>query len=184
MSGHPTTGEPTPGDSPIPVTPTPVTPTPPAREEALSVEAVIAQARQTQRRSIDGIARKLHRGQQPTAEQLYEMLHAQTLGTWWALVERKIRDAGGDQGQALARFLPLISFCLEEDDSTPDVSLSVGIMTPDVDHEFTFIHLYRAMDLIRRQAARTFLEQAMSLAPTCPEPEQAPSGSAGRGRHE
>ncbi|GAA4102296.1 hypothetical protein [Nonomuraea soli] len=179
MNGHPTTGEHT------PATPTfgesaPATPTLPARNEALSVEALIEQARETQRRSIDGLARKLRLGQQPSAEQLYDILRAQTLGTWWVLVERHLRYAGGDQGQTLARFLSLVSFYLNEDDTTRDITLAVGVLGPEDEHEFTLIHLNRAMDLIRRDAARTFLEQLMSLASASSEPEQSASGSAGQ----
>ncbi|MFE0156735.1 hypothetical protein ACFWY5_57090 [Nonomuraea sp. NPDC059007] len=152
--------------------------------EALSMEAIIEQARTTRRDIADDIARRLGQGEHLSAEQLYDTLRAQTIATWWLLVDRHIRHAGRSQGltqkQTLAKFASWISSYLDHDDPTPDVAMVVGVLGPEVEHEFALIHLNRAMALIRRDAARTFIAQAEALAPASAEPEQAPSNSAGQ----
>ncbi|MFD9950769.1 hypothetical protein ACFWYW_27320 [Nonomuraea sp. NPDC059023] len=163
-------------DTPKPRNEAAATPTPaaaPAPGETLSMEAIIEQARITRRRSSDDIARRLGRGEHLSAEQLYDTLRAQTLATWWLLVDRHIRHAGRSQGltqkQTLAKFASWISSYLDHDDPTPDVAMVVGVLGPEVEHEFALIHLNRAMALIRRDAARTFIAQAEALAPASAE---------------
>ncbi|MFE0156518.1 hypothetical protein ACFWY5_55970 [Nonomuraea sp. NPDC059007] len=153
----------------------------PAQGKALSLEAIIEQARTTRRRTSEDFTQKLIRGEYLSGEQFYDTLRAQTLATWWLLVERHIRHTGGGLPleQTLAKFASWISSYLDNNDATPDVALSVGVLGPEVEHEFALIHLNRAWDLIRRDAARTFIAQAEALAPASAEPEQAPSNSAG-----
>ncbi|MFD9939589.1 hypothetical protein ACFWYW_24995 [Nonomuraea sp. NPDC059023] len=155
--------------------------TAPAPGETLSMEAIIEQARTTRRRSSEDIARRLGRGEHLSAEQFHDTLRAQTLATWWLLVDRHIRHAGRSQGltqkQTLAKFAAWISSYLDHDDPTPDVAMVVGVLGPEVEHEFSIIHLNRAMALIRRDAARTFIAQAEALAPASA--EQSPAASSG-----
>ncbi|WP_157254889.1 hypothetical protein [Nonomuraea typhae] len=174
---HPDTPKPAPDTEPDT---TPITV--PAPGEALSVEAIIEQARTTRRRSSEDLARKLDRGEYLSGEEFYDTLRAQTLATWWLLVERHIRHVGGGLPleQTLAKFVCWISSYLDNNDATPDVALSVGVLGPEIEHEFALIHFNRAWALIRRDAARTFRAQVEALAPASTGPEQAPSSSAGQ----
>ncbi|MFI6296657.1 hypothetical protein ACIBEJ_34065 [Nonomuraea sp. NPDC050790] len=174
---HPTTPKPAPDPGPdFSTAPAPGS----APGEALSVEAVIEQARTMRQRNINDLARRLGRGEQLSGEQLRDTLRDQTLATWWLLVERHIRHAGGGltPEQSMAKFASWISTYLKDDavEPVPDIALYVGLLGEDLEHEFVLHHVNRAMTLIRRDAARTFLRQVRSLAPASA--EQTPSGTS------
>ncbi|MFI6816119.1 hypothetical protein ACIBG7_27195 [Nonomuraea sp. NPDC050328] len=143
------------------------------------MEGVIEQAREMRQHNAEDIGRRLGRGERLTAEQLYDSLHAQTLATWWLLVDRHIQHACGGRGrtteQMVARYVAWVSPYLEEDTVAPDVALSVEVLGPDVEREFALAHFDRAMALIRRDAARTFMAQVKNLVPACT--EQIPAHS-------
>ncbi|MFI6295964.1 hypothetical protein ACIBEJ_30505 [Nonomuraea sp. NPDC050790] len=159
------------------------TATAPAPGTTLSVEAVIEQARTMRRGNADDLARRLGRGERLSAEQLYETLRNQTLATWWLLVDRHIHYARGARAlapeQTVARFVSWVSPYLEDDTVTPEVTQSVHILGPGLEHELALAHLERAMALIRRDAARTFLSQVKTLAPA-PAPQTPSSTSTGQ----
>jgi hypothetical protein len=150
-------------------------------DKALRLETVIEQARTTRRRLADDIARRLHRGERLSAEQLYDTLRAQTLATWWLLVDRHIRYAREEGGptpeRMVAKFAFWVGSCLTADavGPAPDVALSVSALGPDVEHEIALAHFDRALALVRRDAARTFLGQVKTLAPASA--QQTPSSS-------
>ncbi|MEU4574624.1 hypothetical protein [Nonomuraea sp. NPDC023979] len=139
--------------------------------EALSLEAVIERARTLRQHNADDIGRRLGRGERLTAEQLYNTLRTQTLATWWLLVDRHIQHACDDRttGQIVARYVSWVSPYLEEDTVAPDVALSVHILGPDIEHKLALAHFDRALTLIRRDTARTFMAQAKNLVPACTE---------------
>ncbi|MEU6718657.1 hypothetical protein ABZ897_44945 [Nonomuraea sp. NPDC046802] len=169
-------------DAPMPAPDTHTAPAP-APSETLSVEAVIEQARQMRQRNADDIARRLGRGERLTAEQIYDTLRAQTLATWWLLVDRHIQHARSGRGltpqQTVARFASWVSPYIDDDATAPDTLTTVRTLGLHCAHELALAHFDRALALIRQDAARTFLAQAKTLGPASPA-EQAPSSSAGQ----
>ncbi len=153
-----------------------------APNQTLSVEAVIEQARQMRQRNAEDIARRLGRGERLTAEQLYDLLHAQTLATWWLLIDRHIEHARGGRGlrsvQAVAKFVSWITPYLNKATS-PDPAIAVRAVGLHSERELAEAHFDRASALMRQDAARTFLAQVETLVPAS-STEQAPSTSAGQ----
>ncbi|MGW0481381.1 MULTISPECIES: hypothetical protein [Nonomuraea] len=151
--------------------------------EPLSVEVVIAQARQMRQHNADIIGRRLGRGERLSAEVLYDTLHAQILAGWWLLVDRHIRHARGGRGlpseQTVARFVAWISPYLDDDASALDTATNFRMLGLRCEHELALAHFERALALIRQDAARTFLTQAKALPPASPA-EAPSSSSAGR----
>lgn len=149
--------------------------------QALSVEAIVEQARQMRQHNAETIGRRLSRGERLRAEVLYDILHAQTLAGWWLLVDRHIQHARGGWGltpeQTVARFVSWISPYLDDDASALDTVTSFRVLGLRCEHELALAHFDRALALIRQDAARTFLAQVKTLAPASPA-EQAPSNSA------
>lgn len=140
--------------------------------------AVIEQARQIRRRNAEDIFRQLGRGKRLSAEQLYNILHSQTLATWWLLVDRhieRIGDRGLSPKRAVERFVSWITPYLN-DATPPDPALAVRAFGLNSEHELALVHFDRAFALIRQDAARAFLAQVETLAPASV--EQAPSTSA------
>ncbi|MFI6392209.1 hypothetical protein [Nonomuraea sp. NPDC050540] len=173
-----------PESTPIPGTDTPPPDAPAVPSPALSVEEIIEQARTTRRRNADDIAHRLARGEQLSAERLYDTLHSQKVGGWWLMIDRHIRYSPIGRGltpaKAVAKYVSWISPYLEDNAPCDPVCTFDALELKSV-QELALAHLDRALALIRQDAARTFLEQAGSLAPaSSAEHKQSPSGSAGQ----
>jgi hypothetical protein len=140
----------------------------PATSEALSVEAIVEQVRRLRRRNAADIARRLGLGERLNAEQLYDILHAQTLATWWLLVDRHIQHARDGRGltpeQTVNRFVSWISPYLDDDATEFDTAMTVRALGVQSGHELALAHFDQALALIRQDAARTFFAQVKRLA--------------------
>ncbi|MFI9552697.1 hypothetical protein [Nonomuraea endophytica] len=169
--------------TPIPGTDTPPPDGPAVPSPALSVEEIIEQARTTRRRNADDIAHRLARGEQLSAERLYDVLHSQKVGGWWLMIDRHIRYSPIGRGltpaKAVAKYASWISPYLE-DNASYDPVCTFDLLGAKSVQELALAHLDRALALIRQDAAHTFLEQATSLAPASTEHKQPPSSSAGQ----
>lgn len=156
--------------------PTGITPAPNATP---SVETVIEQARQMRQRNAEDTFRRLGRGERLNAEQLYDLLHAQTLATWWLLVDRHIQHARGGREltpeQAVAKFVSWVSPYLGDDPGDLDTTTSVRVLGLHCEHELAVAYFDGALALIRQNAARSFLAQVKTLVPACT--EQTPAHS-------
>ncbi|MFB4267835.1 hypothetical protein [Nonomuraea sp. GTA35] len=142
-------------------------------------EAIIEQARSARQDHTDDIFRRLGRGERLSAAQLYDLLYAHTLCTWWLLVARHIAyaDGGGLRpAQAIARF---VSWIAPYADTPPEPTTHTQNPGADVEREPALDHLEHSLALIRHNAARTFLAQAETLAPACSH-QQTPAASTGQ----
>ncbi|MFF0861408.1 hypothetical protein ACFYUV_06625 [Nonomuraea sp. NPDC003560] len=150
-----------------------------APDEALAVEAVIEQAHNLRQSGVADIARRLSRGERLTAGQLYNLLHIQTLATWWMLIDRHLRHARDGRGltteQTVARFASWIRSYLDDDPGDLDTATSVLTPGRGPTQELALAHFDRGLALIRQNAARSFLNQVKTLVPACT--EQMPASS-------
>ncbi|MEV0615685.1 hypothetical protein AB0I81_20385 [Nonomuraea sp. NPDC050404] len=145
------------------------------------LEAIIEQARSARKDHTDDIFRRLGRGERLSAAQLYDLLYAQTLSTWWLLVARHIEyaDSGGLRpAQAVARFISWIA-PYADNPTPPQPATDTPNPGADVERERALDHLERSLALIRHDAAHTFLRQAETLAPACSH-QQTPAASTGQ----
>lgn len=150
-----------------------------APDESLAVKAVIEQARNLRQSGVEDIARRLSRGERLTAEQLYNLLHIQTLATWWILIDRHIQRARDGRGltteQTVARFAAWIRPYLDDDPGDLDTATSVLAHGRGPTQELALAHFDGGLALIRQNAARSFLNQVKTLVPACT--EQIPAKS-------
>ncbi|MEV4175677.1 hypothetical protein [Nonomuraea sp. NPDC049709] len=145
------------------------------------LEAITEHARSVRQHHTDDLFRRLGRGERLTAEQIYDILYAQTLCTWWHLVARHLEyaDGGGLRpAQAIARFISWIA-PYANNPTPPEPAMPAPAPRVDSERELALDHLNRSLALIRQDAARTFLAQAETLAPACSR-QQTPSASTGQ----
>ncbi|MGW4409627.1 hypothetical protein ACWEJ6_36755 [Nonomuraea sp. NPDC004702] len=144
-------------------------------------EVIIEQARSARQDHTDDIFRRLGRGERLSAEQVYDLLHAHTLCTWWLLVARHIEhaDSGGLRpAQAIARFISWIA-PYANNPTPPEPATDTPSPGADVERALALDHLERSLALIRHDAAHTFLSQAETLALACSR-QQTPTASTGQ----
>jgi hypothetical protein len=120
-----------------------------------SLHTLVRQQQQASRDTASSVATRLTHGYRISAEQLYDALQASTLLHWWELLARFGQQHGLGIVRAMARFSFWVS-CYRTEDLRDDAS-------PDDrrdDKELALAHLDCALELIKRAAARDFLDTA------------------------
>lgn len=119
------------------------------------LHALIEQQQQANRETASGVATRLTHGDRISAEQLYGALQASILLHWWELLARYGQQHGLGIVRAMARFSFWVS-CYRTEGLHDDISSGDDIS----DKELALAHLDCALELIKRAAARDFLDAA------------------------
>ncbi|GAA2213303.1 hypothetical protein GCM10009850_087650 [Nonomuraea monospora] len=131
----------------------------PALDET-SLNALARQQQQANRSAASAVAARLTGGYRVSAEQLYDGLRASVLLHWWELLTRYGHQHRLGIVRAMARFSFWVSCYRTQDlhDDTPPDGGRDGVG----DKDLALAHLDCALELIKRAAARDFLDTAAS----------------------
>ncbi|WP_431931491.1 hypothetical protein [Nonomuraea jabiensis] len=132
-------------------------PTPPHLSGEPSLRALVRQQQQVNKDTVDGLASRLAHGYRLSAEQLCAALQANLLLHWWNMLGRYGEQHGLGMVRAMAKFSFWVSCYRTQDlaDARPAKGLD-----GTTDKELALAHLDCALELIKRAAAREFLDKA------------------------
>ncbi|HEX4813277.1 hypothetical protein [Nonomuraea sp. NPDC049480] len=137
------------------------TPTPDFRRhlKSISPQSIVDTQRATYEINVAGLAARLNHDQRLRAEQVYEGLYAHLSRTWWRLVARHTQQGLGI-ARAIAKFSSWIGCYLTDDLAEARAVIVRGNAS---DEEQALAHLECALELIKRAAAREFLDHAAKI---------------------